>query len=118
MSSSRQSANRNSAMRMVFRIEDKRGNGPYRGRSVGLDCRPSEHPLPFEEDIRITSEYICGFESIKKLLAWFNDDDRSLLHRNEMMLVVYQTSDIMYGKRQIVFNQLTARKKMTFSIAK
>jgi hypothetical protein len=110
-------------MRMtVYRIEHKKNHtGPYRGyidgRSAPMAWGMSSftQPLPNDDGINLRTlaprllfeRWKCGFNSVEQFTAWFDEDDRELLHEHDYHLAVFhvRSCDVLTGKKQAVFRR-------------
>lgn len=123
---------------IVYRIEDKHGDGPYL-LSSGLmnlhheyfndECSEAAwfttHPSPFNEKHHIKKraidydaivDYHCGFSSIKQMKQWFDKDAYFIwLNRKGFKLVVYK-GPALYGNYQAMIKKKDAVKLRTVSL--
>ena len=104
---------------LVYRIENKRGQGPYCSNHKYQDwlCdRHSDiekHPSPVEDGIyEWTKSHKCGFSSLKKLKAWFNTEELKALYAAKFDIVRYEVDkkDVLVGQKQVMFNRRKARR--------
>ena len=101
----------------VFRVETTIGEGPYRHAGVGSElckrhCGNAHHPGPFDdrnvEGDRLINflwqdrSFVFGFASLEQLLAWFVEE-LELLAQHEFVVSVYESSQVVYGKFQVIF---------------
>lgn len=102
----------------VYRIETAEGEGPYcSSKMVELDIRIDDHPSPWSDGISIPSHnFICGFDSISKLMAWFDPSDRKILQSKGFVMVVYQSDDVVHGYKQVMFNRKTAKRQIVVEL--
>ena len=104
-------------MQLVYRIENKYGNGPY----VDFDhskWTQREHsdntgyPNPYEEDL-VTSRsnitdhgWFCGFKNLNQLQAWFSPLELEKLKSLGFNIVRRKTNETRIGKKQLIFKGL------------
>jgi len=98
---------------IVYRIENKKGRGPYDGaRDWSLwqtrDHVEPTHPGPKDDGIDFESgvDY-CGFSSFKKLRDWFESEELVRLRRLGFRVrrISVPRSKIKVGKKQVVFRR-------------
>lgn len=122
----------------VFRLEDKRGQGPYRGdipkrvvkltkirvfpstRYVDLVGMSTDdnHPAPLYDNMRgyrnhISYQYKFGFNSIEQYTAWFYDSGwRKEFARLGLVVTEYEIRDnhVALGDHQVAFVRRYAKK--------
>lgn len=101
---------------IVYRVEDIQQNGPYmtlqrEDWTIRDHNNEMTHPTPQEdgvEDCKITGDHKCGFESRKKLLQWFNKEEREKLHKHGFVISLYKIRKTQYnvliGHKQLMFD--------------
>lgn len=98
-------------MTIVYRIEDKEGQGPYQGPEeicAFLPCDADiDHPAPADEGIpRPPEEWEArfAFPTRQAVRAWFSVRARRWLDAQGFKLVEYRAPEVSVGRRQAVFN--------------
>jgi hypothetical protein len=104
---------------IVYRVENKRGEGPYTRRRKVSDwlCDRhvdiEKHPSLVEDGIyEWKRAHKCGFSSLKKLKAWFDKEELKALYEAKFDIVRYEVDkkDVLVGKKQVMFNRRKARR--------
>ena len=107
---------------LIYRIENKRGQGPYCSKHKDQALRnwlcsrhfdAEKHPAPDDDGIDDwTRSHKCGFSSLKKLKAWFNTEELNVLYEAKFDIVKYEVDkkDVLVGKKQVMFNRRKARR--------
>lgn len=101
-------------MPFVYRIEDHKGQGPYRDRNFSLDIPQAcsdDHPNPlYEEGLRWwqikSEEWYFGFDSMSQLQKWFYDPCwLQEMHHAGLRISIYEVSEEYFrtSKSQAVF---------------
>lgn len=112
-------------MIFVYRVENSKGDGPYRPNNSELGYMYKKHgkgghPLPFRDFERppIAVEKF-GFDSIGKLKAWFKGFYRSL-SREGFFIAKYSVPFALAGTsgKQLIFDSSSATLCGTCSILK
>lgn len=96
---------------LIFRIEDKNGNGPYSSswnyyRSI-QKLNGTNQPSPYYECIKFKCEqHKFGFIDLNQYQEWFNEKWRFKFKKHNFRLNVYKVfkKDVLFGKRQIAFD--------------
>lgn len=105
------------AKMIVYRVENWKGEGPYRAgyRTTSLDYlnyRESTyfHPLPYEDGIEHSNDHFFGFANFVAFYAWFGHTLREL-SMNGCFLCEYEVDDryVIKGKRQLAFRKDRAK---------
>ena len=111
-------------MPTVYRVENEKGEGPYREaetiKAFGFPdgTNPLNRPLPFE-DLRLaescsiykmfdTPGMVFGFESLDSLYNWFDPDSLAKLAKlGELGFGVseYQAETVYFGDSQVIFHK-------------
>lgn len=105
---------------LIYRIEHPvNGNGPYKqtkenaprneyGESINnVHGGDPTHPAPFSDFGHMIMWYEkCGFESIDKLLVWFESEWIDILHDLGYLLCIYEVPDLCVhiGNFQVVYD--------------
>jgi len=121
-----------------YRIENKKGQGPYRNDHVinmfnyiynnsdsfDFDSYYETRPTPFEENRIISSNFIgheknfiFGFSSKKKLIAWFTfANEYEYFEKYGFKVSVYNATETYKSKFQTIARRkdLTLVKKINF----
>lgn len=123
---------------IVYRVENKDENGPYRsdwGWTIE-DHNDRNHPSAADIDLCHCDEYVsgpnyfrsllkkgtngicCGFHSIEKFKAWFTEDERINLDDYGYVVNVYEISpeDVCILKKQCIFFKPHAKKISSKSV--
>lgn len=103
----------------VFRIEDKRGVGPYHGKAqekllAKHQCNPEYPGTGYIEG----QEPCSGFESVETYKWWFNGFF-DYFHKNKYRLMIYETvpdAILFNDSKQIVFERTRAKLIKKLSI--
>jgi hypothetical protein len=117
----------------VFRVEDERGDGPYRNLEgetvVGANAytrmaydaqfndNDDHHPAPFQDGLPdvpepySTKDFSFGFDSVDSLKAWFDEPRRAWLRSNGYKMVRYCVDLVSRGIHQLAFLR-KGRKKI------
>lgn len=114
----------------VYRVEDERGAGPYRGPSsimmgeMGADHSDSKHPcieednsgIIFEEDMKY--QHLFGFDSLDQLFEWFEPKYRTEMHKWAFRIAVYQVPEyaVVTGDHQLIFQEHLATRIDTLAL--
>jgi hypothetical protein len=66
------------------------------------------HPAPWSDGIEVPnsedeSDYFCGFPTLKKLMEWFNAQERTNLKQLGFVVAVYDAAKVRSGGHQVVF---------------
>ena len=98
----------------IFRIQNSAGIGPYGGASPWSKWQTDSHEWPVHpsprEDLGIERfpEHcieFCGFDSITKLIAWFDASERAALA--SMGFFIYEFTinkkHVTFGEKQCLF---------------
>ena len=125
-------------MSTIYRIEDIKGRGPYRGVcdiQSAFDDEP-RHPVPrndsklcetashlFRKDpygpygaIFDAPNFVFGYSSIKQLRAWFyKDEPLRILHKNGYSLL-HLEGECYHGNSQAIINKTTMKVLSTTSL--
>ena len=112
----------------IYRMQNKERIGPYMGGEAFSDilnchsCR-NGHPVP-HEDIGINREMnygkeICGFETVRQAIKWFNSAERHELRKEGFYIVKEKVKQITArGQRQVLaipFKRIAQQKPLQFS---
>lgn len=106
-------------MTTIYRIETFDGYGPYRLGKIINTSPTFNRPMPFDDGIPIKATpsvnptFFCGFDSLDKLLQWFDSlNDLITLKQKEYFVAIYECPEEMVhrGQRQLVF----VKNKATF----
>lgn len=93
-------------MLRVWRVENKKGKGPYR-KDVedwfNLNRDVEEIPLPECEGLPIGGNIICGFSSLKQLRSWFLPDELQRLRLLGFCIRRVEARKVWKGKCQCTF---------------
>lgn len=99
----------------VYRVEDKKGRGPYCGSGFINYYPPERHahlqdidvrPTPRNDGIDFNSDDYCGFSSMRKLRSWFYKKDIEwLCGEGKFRIMVYEVPRdlVKRGKKQVCF---------------
>lgn len=111
---------------LVFRIEDKNGNGIYRTEHAHMlyelddQCFGQAHPHPNRDDklyhhwdnlvlFGDYRNYYFGFSTMEQLRRWmFDKAVNQKLHDAGIVISIYQTEDYYIGDTQMMFRRSTA----------
>lgn len=97
---------------LIFRVEDKCGNGPYR-RGDNLASLlankhngDSSHPTPILDGIENRQNYFCGFKDLDQLFNWFNPYTE-ILKKAGFAVSVYEIDKeyVLEGNYQVCFRR-------------
>lgn len=102
--------------KMVYRIEDKDGGGPYIGRVSSYEWITSSHDGRthpnlsedgFKDRYSNYKKYVCGFDSMKSLRMWFSKDELINLGKLGFVINKYKVKNILTGNsgKQIMFRR-------------
>jgi hypothetical protein len=105
--------------RRVYRVENAKGRGPYRGYD-GAEPLPEEYnwgseerPAPWEDCLLVghTREQYFAFRDLHQLHKWFPAEARSVLADKGFHVGVYEIdlSDIWHGRKQVSFYKQRAK---------
>lgn len=107
-------------MPIVYRVQNDDGYGPYGCNAFKTGVTSSDwardtdpfhenHPCPYEDGIdRHPPSWLCGFDSLDKLLEWFTKEEINNLEA--LGFNVYEihldedTYGIVYGDMQLIFD--------------
>lgn len=104
---------------LVYRVEDKDGDGPYLchhknkpslisefGSGVHSGCKKHPNPRVDGEIIRTDKDF-CGFATFEKIFDWFEDDKIEWFETNGFFVAVYEVCEsvVQYGNIQLVFRK-------------
>jgi hypothetical protein len=113
-------------MALVYRVEDRKCIGPYRGQyyDIFMSHVKNRHtndypPVPYyDNNINrfIKDSEKCGFKDLQQFRKWFNLRDRRLLHSLGFVLAVYEAKEIEYGKYQVLFDKENVCKIQEYSL--
>ena len=97
---------------VVFRVENKRGVGPYRNAKVveniiGHHDSDNEHPTPYhdkgiERGAELGKEK-CGFLSLEDLTNWFSSMDLYDLEKEGYTIAPVKGLITAIGQKQVLF---------------
>lgn len=114
---------------LVYRVETRRGKGPYVWGNVSFPGTATldKHPLPEEDGMDVfdnmprstAQEYVFAFESMESLLRWFDKEymDALLEHNKQnwdkdkkFRVYVYEVplEHVEIGYNQVAFNKSRA----------
>lgn len=109
----------------VWRLENSDAVGPYFGAGHGkwterFHVDPLVHPAPWQDgnlkakwseidslSINEKKLYVCGFESLDKLNAWFNKEELSNLFRLGFVIKEFEVKEefVWKGDIQLMFRR-------------
>jgi len=107
---------------LIYRIEDKDNNGPYKSWELRYDLNLSHqdgfHPSLYRDipEWNYQYDYICGFKDLNQYYNWFSIDWIQALNKDGFTLNVYDIhpDNILFGSKQICFkknkNELIIKK--------
>jgi hypothetical protein len=100
--------NRTIAM-YIYRVEDYNGKGPYFNDTMIILSPHNNQPLPRQDNLTITEEDYCCFNSIEQLHAWFYQD-YATLELHGFFIAIYSVPDlcVKIGSTQCLFNKYRA----------
>ena len=113
---------------IVYRVEDSKGLGPYRHRTLGDDiddildghscCDKHPHPtrdagLEHFDMWSLTGRHRFGFKSLRDLRNWFDDGCLDLLRNYGYRVVAYDVNRawVDVGGYQVVFMTTGIRRR-------
>jgi hypothetical protein len=99
---------------IVYRVENRDGEGPYRAFLPNEMYDWNHHPSPREDGIEFQEYHYFGFCSKEQLYKWFRYPwVNRTLNREGYRLVTYQVSKnyIILGENQLVFTKAEAQKR-------
>ena len=100
--------------KLIYRVENNRGKGPYRGHSgikVGMNKihMNKNHPtIQTDEGIDeygFNNSYYCGFSNKTQLKKWFTKKNRIKLRKHDFQVSIYKTTDYQKSNHQAVFHR-------------
>lgn len=101
---------------IVYRVEDPHGLGPYNMSAQASHLcwwgGDLHHPGPHEDGIGRTIYWEhFGFESAQHVIDWFyqDDDPAEELESLGLSVTVWETDQVRYGGRQLVFDRENAK---------
>lgn len=101
-------------LREIIRVETFSEAGPYRGAPGNFWDQDLDHPLLWEDGMRISNPlYFFGFASEAQYRNWFETHQNWIeLHKHKLQLSIYlvDQSNIQEGKRQVSFKKGLAAK--------
>jgi len=93
----------------VFRVENKKGEGPYRNEA-GIDSHlwgdephwgGDKHPSPYDDGVpHYSTKHIFGFITMGQLLAWFSTEELAKLSRLGFYPRIVKAKGIIRGYSQ------------------
>lgn len=104
---------------VVYRVETKDGEGPYRGGDaaygirdlMGDICQASEvHPSPWEDGIDPGPDAFFGFSTEDQMREWFSESIRTGISKKGFTCNAYSVpmEKVQFGKKQIAFDKNAA----------
>lgn len=113
-------------MRIVYRIEDDNGCGPYSTLQPFKDGRyytredileeylyGEKYPQPEDDGIVYTGkEDRFGFKDLQQLYQWFDKEVRAKLSQYGFRIVKYEVDKIAEGNKQVMFNINDVKRKV------
>ena len=107
-------------MKLVYRIEDKNGDGMYSSHGISDDNHSGgESPIAeFQNEVKKGFHFFC-FEHIEQIKKWITDSDCKLyLQMEGFSISVYSVDpdELIKDENQAVFNKKNSKKIMSIPL--
>ena len=97
---------------VVYRIQDKKGRGPYRSGLTDFMSGDSDpegdyggaRPGPSNDNISCSSYDYFGFSSIDQLRQWFKTRRHQIPRQHSRIVIVYAMR-VQYGRHQVCYDK-------------
>lgn len=94
---------------LIYRVEHVQSReGPYGADGLGyVCCDPWQHPAPYQDGIRFTSEHFFGFASQQQMLTWFGASNLKKFERYGYRVYKYRVPPclVLVGGKQVAFKR-------------